>query len=184
MSGYKYREEVHFDSLTENGNGYPWIWHSVTVGAPATSGGGVVTKPVSPADSHPARALRVSPTAPPGTPWSSFGFVNDDSKARYNGHGSLGGVGISFEAFPQSKGSRAGELHQRLAVTQAQAACDQPTDPHNRHFLQRYLEVKDGPVDLLALLVDVNALKVINDAYGHSAGDVAPERGSHRAQAP
>jgi diguanylate cyclase (GGDEF)-like protein len=48
---------------------------------------------------------------------------------------------------------------------------DQLTGLNNRHFLERFLGSEDRPTDLLALLIDVDDLKVVNDSFGHDAGD-------------
>lgn len=62
---------------------------------------------------------------------------------------------------------RAIALRLELESTQSLAERDQLTGLHNRHYLERYLGNGDGPADLLALLVDVDGLKHVNDTYGH-----------------
>lgn len=66
---------------------------------------------------------------------------------------------------------RAFALRLELESTQSMAERDQLTGLHNRHFLERYLGVGERPADLLALLVDVDGLKQVNDGFGHEAGD-------------
>lgn len=66
---------------------------------------------------------------------------------------------------------RATVLRLELESTKSVAERDQLTGLHNRHYLERYLGEGDRPVDLLALLVDVDGLKHVNDTYGHEAGD-------------
>jgi diguanylate cyclase (GGDEF)-like protein len=58
-----------------------------------------------------------------------------------------------------------------LESTKSMAERDQLTGLHNRHYLERYLGHGDKPADLLALLVDVDGLKQVNDGFGHEAGD-------------
>jgi diguanylate cyclase (GGDEF)-like protein len=58
-----------------------------------------------------------------------------------------------------------------LESTKSLAEHDQLTGLHNRHYLERYLGHGDKPADLLALLVDVDGLKQVNDELGHEAGD-------------
>jgi diguanylate cyclase (GGDEF)-like protein len=51
------------------------------------------------------------------------------------------------------------------------AEVDQLTGLSNRHYLERFLGDQDAPADLLAMLVDVDDLKAVNDTWGHAAGD-------------
>jgi diguanylate cyclase (GGDEF)-like protein len=62
-------------------------------------------------------------------------------------------------------------LRSELETTHLLAERDQLTGLNNRHYLERFLGSDDGPADLLALLVDVDDLKRVNDVYGHEAGD-------------
>lgn len=57
-----------------------------------------------------------------------------------------------------------------LAST-ALAELDQLTGLSNRHYLQRFLGDQDAPADLLAMLIDVDELKTVNDTGGHDASD-------------
>ena len=66
---------------------------------------------------------------------------------------------------------RSNRLRVDLAASQDQAEHDQLTGLHNRHFLERYLGAAGRPADLMALLIDVDDLKAVNEAYGHAAGD-------------
>jgi diguanylate cyclase (GGDEF)-like protein len=66
---------------------------------------------------------------------------------------------------------RAARLRLSLEQAEARAERDQLTGLRNRHFLERYLGSDDRPADLVTLLVDVDDLKVVNDTYGHDAGD-------------
>ncbi len=68
---------------------------------------------------------------------------------------------------------RATVLRLELESTKSLAERDQLTGLHNRHYLERYLGDGNGnrPADLLALLIDVDGLKHVNDTYGHEAGD-------------
>jgi len=66
---------------------------------------------------------------------------------------------------------RANALRLELESTKSIAERDQLTGLHNRHFLERYLGSGERPTDLLALLIDVDGLKQINDGLGHEAGD-------------
>ncbi len=65
----------------------------------------------------------------------------------------------------------AAALRLELESTKSMAERDQLTGLHNRHYLERYLGHGDRPADLLALLVDVDGLKQVNDGFGHEAGD-------------
>jgi diguanylate cyclase (GGDEF)-like protein len=62
-------------------------------------------------------------------------------------------------------------LRTKLEDVQLLAERDQLTGLNNRHFLERFLGSDDRPTDLLALLVDVDDLKLVNDREGHEAGD-------------
>ncbi len=62
-------------------------------------------------------------------------------------------------------------LRSQLDDTQSLAERDQLTGLHNRHFLERFLGGADRPADLMAVLVDVDKLKTVNDTHGHEAGD-------------
>lgn len=62
-------------------------------------------------------------------------------------------------------------LRSELETSHLLAERDELTGLNNRHYLQRFLGREDGPADLLALLVDVDDLKRVNDTYGHEAGD-------------
>ena len=66
---------------------------------------------------------------------------------------------------------RATTLRLELEATKSLAERDQLTGLNNRHYLERYLGDGDRPADLLAMLVDVDGLKQVNDTYGHEAGD-------------
>lgn len=66
---------------------------------------------------------------------------------------------------------RAIALRLELDSTKSLAERDQLTGLHNRHYLERFLRTGEGPADLLALLVDVDGLKQVNDRFGHEAGD-------------
>jgi len=57
----------------------------------------------------------------------------------------------------------AAALRLELESTKSMAERDQLTGLHNRHFLQRYLGSGERPLDLLALLIDVDGLKQVND---------------------
>lgn len=62
-------------------------------------------------------------------------------------------------------------LRRELAASTALAELDQLTGLSNRHYLERFLGDQDTPADLLAMLVDVDDLKTVNDSFGHAAGD-------------
>ena len=62
-------------------------------------------------------------------------------------------------------------LRSELESTHLLVERDQLTGLNNRHYLQRYLGNEESPADLLALLVDVDNLKRVNDTEGHDAGD-------------
>lgn len=62
-------------------------------------------------------------------------------------------------------------LRSELDTVHLLAERDQLTGLNNRHYLQRFLGSEDAPADLLALLVDVDDLKRVNDTDGHEAGD-------------
>ena len=63
------------------------------------------------------------------------------------------------------------KLRAALDDTQSVAERDQLTGLYNRHFLERFLGGADRPAELVAMLVDVDNLKTINDTSGHDAGD-------------
>jgi len=66
---------------------------------------------------------------------------------------------------------RATTLRLELESTKSLAERDQLTGLYNRHYLERYLGSGERPTDLLALLIDVDGLKQVNDQLGHEAGD-------------
>ena len=66
---------------------------------------------------------------------------------------------------------RANALRLELESTKSIAERDQLTGLHNRHYLERFLGSGERPTDLLALLIDVDGLKQVNDGLGHEAGD-------------
>lgn len=66
---------------------------------------------------------------------------------------------------------RANALRLELESTKSMAERDQLTGLYNRHFLERYLGSGERPTDLLALLIDIDGLKQVNDGLGHEAGD-------------
>jgi diguanylate cyclase (GGDEF)-like protein len=67
---------------------------------------------------------------------------------------------------------RVRQLRADLEESQLRAERDELTGLNNRHFLERFLGSGNQPADLLALLVDVDGLKAVNDTEGHLAGDV------------
>ncbi len=71
----------------------------------------------------------------------------------------------------EAGGRRNTRLRSDLAASSALAELDRLTGLHNRHYLERYLGDQDAPADLLAMLVDVDDLKAVNDTWGHEAGD-------------
>ncbi|MEO7058264.1 MAG: diguanylate cyclase [Lapillicoccus sp.] len=68
-------------------------------------------------------------------------------------------------------GRRNTRLAADLAASTILAELDQLTGLNNRRYLERFLGDQDSPADLVAMLVDVDNLKAINDAWGHDAGD-------------
>lgn len=69
---------------------------------------------------------------------------------------------------------RASRLRLALETTQSFAERDQLTGLNNRHFLERYLgggRNAGRPLELMAVLVDIDDLKAVNDTHGHAAGD-------------
>ncbi len=51
---------------------------------------------------------------------------------------------------------------------------DQLTGLHNRHYLEKQLEIFDNTryYPLTILMADVNGLKLVNDSFGHTTGDL------------
>lgn len=77
---------------------------------------------------------------------------------------------------------RIDQAHQRsrsaasaLGEARRAAETDALTGLHNRHHLDRYLGTapSDSSAQLIALLVDLDDLRAINEAGGHGAGDAA-----------
>lgn len=66
---------------------------------------------------------------------------------------------------------RATSLRSQLESSQSRAERDHLTGLHNRYFLERYLGSGGRPAELMALLIDVDDLKQVNDRFGHEAGD-------------
>ncbi len=62
-------------------------------------------------------------------------------------------------------------IRSQLDSTQSLAERDQLTGLRNRHFLERFLGADDRPAELMAVLIDVDNLKTVNDTFGHEAGD-------------
>lgn len=101
MTAYNFRQQVHFDSLTELENNRPWTWLPVTSGALSSGSGGIVSSPSSPLDPKPGGALRVRALSA-GTQTASYGYLADTSKADLDIRTSLAGQSIRVEVFPQS----------------------------------------------------------------------------------
>ena len=85
-------------------------------------------------------------------------------RLRFNAYGGLEAVGISRDVSVRKSNER-----QILYLNQH----DPLTDLHNRRFYSERLQVLDTAenMPLSMVLIDVNGLKLINDAFGHMAGD-------------
>ena len=103
MSGYGYRQTVHFDALTESEGGLPLKWTQAKSGA-LTSSSATISKTVgSPLDTSARSSLKLSAVG------SSSSFATQRStanlgNARQSLRGSLAGMTISIEVFPLTIG--------------------------------------------------------------------------------
>lgn len=104
MTAYKFRQQVHFDSLTEAENNLPWTWQPVTSGPLSSHGGGIVTSPASPKDPHPRGALSVRALSASGKP-AAYGYIADTEKAGLNLRTALAGQSVLIEIYPQHIGA-------------------------------------------------------------------------------
>jgi len=100
MTAYKFRQQVHFDSLTETENNLPWTWRPVTSGPLSTHGGGIVTSPASPKDPHPRGALSVRASSS-SNQRAAYGYIADTEQAELNLRTSLAGQSVLIEVYPQ-----------------------------------------------------------------------------------
>ncbi len=71
----------------------------------------------------------------------------------------------------EAGGRHNNRLTAALAASHVAVELDQLTGLSNRHYLERFLGDQDAPADLVAMLVDVDDLKTVNDTWGHEAGD-------------
>ncbi|AGI67705.1 putative signaling protein [Octadecabacter antarcticus 307] len=78
------------------------------------------------------------------------------------------------------------ELKEARDTARHLAQRDQLTNLHNRSYLQSYLEGREGRGDTAGCAViffDVDRFKLINDRYGHDAGDTVLKQIATRARA-
>lgn len=119
-----------------------------------------------------ARVERLSPRLPPAV--AARARVHVDACARTPVSAvedRLGGAADHLLSSIDAGYQRANALRLELESTRSMAERDQLTGLNNRHYLERYLGTGDRPTDLVALLIDVDGLKQVNDRLGHEAGD-------------
>lgn len=66
-------------------------------------------------------------------------------------------------------------LTEQVRLERENSERDALTGLHNRRYLDRYLAsaVESAPIRVVAVLVDLDGLKDINDTHGHEVGDAA-----------
>lgn len=119
-----------------------------------------------------ARVERLAPRLPPAV--AARARVHVDACARTPASAvedRLGGAADHLLSSIDAGYQRANALRLELESTRSMAERDQLTGLNNRHYLERYLGTGDRPTDLVALLIDVDGLKQVNDGLGHEAGD-------------
>ncbi len=134
MSAHKFRQAVHFDSLTdEKENGRPWTWRPERIGSlTSDSGGGIVSAPASPLDSHAPASLRVSAHSV-GSPPASFQFFADSHPADWNYQTNVTGQTLRIEVFPVQIGPDA-YLELRIATSWHPAAGGRPAGTYELSY--------------------------------------------------
>jgi hypothetical protein len=103
MSGYGFRQVVHFDALTESENGLPLKWTQAKSGAFTSSSASISKTVASPLDTHAASSLKLSAVGSSSS-FATLRSTANASSARQNLRGSLAGMTISLEVFPLSIG--------------------------------------------------------------------------------
>lgn len=100
MDGWKYRDTVHFTSLTKEagapGQGGDWHWVPKQQGPVASKHGGIVTHPATPNDPDPHGSLSLSVTSSSRSP-ATFGYYADSEPSDWNYRDNLTGQQISLD---------------------------------------------------------------------------------------
>jgi hypothetical protein len=128
MYGWYYRDVVHFTSLTREagapGQGGAWHWQVHRSGTlSSASGGGIVTRPITPNDPDPHGSLEVTAEALAGT--ARYGFFADAQPADWNYRDNLAGQSLSIDVLP-GPGWSSGYLEIAIASSRHPASAGRP----------------------------------------------------------
>lgn len=131
MSGYAFRNVVHFTSLTaEAGDGKPWVWKQERTKTLTTASvGGIVDSPASPLDTVPAGSLRVRAQSSSASR-ASLRFYAESKPARWNYRGNLAGQALYLEVLPQEV-SRYGFLELMVTTSRHEPHAGRPAGDYS-----------------------------------------------------
>ncbi len=106
MSGHGFRREVHFTGQTESEDGNALTWKSSKKGKLSSWSGTIVSSPASPLDPVGPSSLRLDATGTKST-FATWRWTADAAASRQNHRGTLAGMTIQIEVYPQSVGPNA-----------------------------------------------------------------------------
>jgi hypothetical protein len=130
MDGMGYRDTVHFTSLTKEaggpGQGSAWDWQMRRSGPLSSgSGGGIVSKPISPSDPDPHGSLSLTAQTQTRSQTASFGYYANCQPAGWNYRDNLTGQSLSIDVL-LNPGWADGYLEMLISSSYHEASAGRP----------------------------------------------------------